>query len=107
MPAHLRFQSSPWATHHVVSRCIQGYGFLKPTQQIRKVKRGVFAYSANLFCRSLFGNLLNKYLAATLQRTLQRTILQRTHGGVGGRPGRLGLLPDCFGIFFSHSDSIS
>ena len=103
MPAHLRFQSVSWATHHVVSRCIQGYGFLKPSQQIRKITRGVFTYSADLFCRSLFGNLLNKYLAATLQRT----ILQRTHGGVGGRPGRLGLLPDCFGIFFSHSDSIS
>jgi hypothetical protein len=52
MPAHLRFQSSPWATHHVVSRCIQGYGFLKPTQQVRKVIRGIFAYSADLFCRS-------------------------------------------------------
>ena len=55
MPAHLRFQSSSWATHHVVSRCIQGYGFLKPTQQIRKVKRGVFAYSANLFSDRYLG----------------------------------------------------
>ena len=49
MPAHLRFQSISWATHHVVSRCIQGYGFLKPTQQVRKITRGVFAYSAHLF----------------------------------------------------------
>ena len=47
MPTHLRFQSSPWATHHIVSRCIQGYGFLKPTQQIRKITHGVFAYSAD------------------------------------------------------------
>ena len=62
MPAHLRFQSSSWATHHVVSRCIQGYGFLKPTQQIRKVTRGVFAYSADLFCQSLFGNLNTYHL---------------------------------------------
>jgi REP element-mobilizing transposase RayT len=49
MPAHLRFQSSSWATHHVVSRCIQGYGFLKPTQQIRKITRGVFSYSVDQF----------------------------------------------------------
>ena len=49
MPAHLRFPSSPWTTQHVVSRCIQGYAFLKPTQQIRKVTRGVFTYSADLF----------------------------------------------------------
>ena len=49
MPAHLRFQSSSWATHHVVSRCIQGYGFLKPIQQIRKITRGVFAYSADRY----------------------------------------------------------
>ena len=49
MPAHLRFQSSSWATPHVVSRCIQGYGFLKPIQQIRKITRGVFAYSADRY----------------------------------------------------------
>ena len=49
MPAHLRFQSGSWATHHVVSRCIQGYGFLKPTQQIRKITRGVFSYSVDQF----------------------------------------------------------
>ncbi len=45
MSAHLRFQSKSWATHHVVSRCIQGYGFLKPTRGIRAITRGVLAYS--------------------------------------------------------------
>ncbi len=45
MPAHLRFQSQDWATHHVVSRCIQGFGFLKPTREIRAITRGVLAYS--------------------------------------------------------------
>ena len=53
MPAHLRFQSSPWATHHIVSRCIQGYGFLKPTQKVRKVTQGVFAYSAHVFAKRI------------------------------------------------------
>ena len=45
MPAHLRYQSQTWATHHVVSRCIQGFGFLKPTREVRAITRGVLAYS--------------------------------------------------------------
>ena len=45
MPAHLRFQSKNWATHHIVSRCIQGFGFLKPSRKIRAITRGVLAYS--------------------------------------------------------------
>ena len=45
MPAHLRFQSQDWATHHVVSRCIQGFAFLKPTRDIRAISKGVLAYS--------------------------------------------------------------
>ena len=45
MPAHLRFQSQAWATHHVVSRCIQGFAFLKPTREIRAITKGVLAYS--------------------------------------------------------------
>ena len=45
MPAHLRFQSHSWATHHVVSRCIQGFSFLKPTREIRAITKGVLAYS--------------------------------------------------------------
>ena len=45
MPAHLRFQSQTWATHHVVSRCIQGYGFLKPKYTIKSLCKGVLAYA--------------------------------------------------------------
>ena len=45
MPAHLRFQSQAWATHHVVSRCIQGFAFLKPTREVRAITKGVLAYS--------------------------------------------------------------
>ena len=45
MPAHLRFQSQTWATHHVVSRCIQGFAFLKPTREIRATTKGVLAYA--------------------------------------------------------------
>ena len=45
MPAHLRFQSQTWATHHIVSRCLQGFGFLKPTRQVRAITKGVLAYS--------------------------------------------------------------
>ena len=45
MPAHLRFQSQSWATHHVVSRCIQGFAFLKPTREVRAITKGVLAYS--------------------------------------------------------------
>ena len=42
MPAHLRFQSHSWATHHVVSRCIQGFAFLKPTRIVKVITKGVF-----------------------------------------------------------------
>ena len=31
MPHHLRYQSAEWALHHVVSRCINGFSFLRPT----------------------------------------------------------------------------
>ena len=37
MPHHLRYQSQDWATHHITSRCIQGFSFLKPTSEIREV----------------------------------------------------------------------
>ena len=49
MPHHLRYQSQPWATHHVVSRCIRGFAFLKPTPEINAVIRGVFCYSLNKY----------------------------------------------------------
>ena len=49
MPSHLRFQSKPWATHHVVSRCLQGFAFLKPTRQIRAITKGVLGYTLNKY----------------------------------------------------------
>ena len=53
MPAHLRFQSQRWATHHVVSRCIQGFAFLKPTREIRAITKGVLAYSLEQYQNSI------------------------------------------------------
>ena len=49
MPAHLRFQSKPWATHHVVSRCIQGFAFLRPTKEVRAITKGVLGRSLDRF----------------------------------------------------------
>ena len=43
MPVHLRFQSHSLATHHVVSRCIQGFAFFKPTREVRAITKGVLA----------------------------------------------------------------
>lgn len=45
MPRHLRFQSKPWATHHITSRCLRGFSFLKPTPQIKAICAGTLAYS--------------------------------------------------------------
>ena len=45
MPHHLRYQSTAWATHHIVSRCIQGFGFLKPEPEIVAICKGVLGYS--------------------------------------------------------------
>ena len=45
MPRHLRYQSNSWSTHHVVSRMVQGYSFLKPTSEITAIVRGVLTYS--------------------------------------------------------------
>jgi REP element-mobilizing transposase RayT len=49
MPSHLRFQSQKWATHHVVSRCLQGFAFLKPTREIRAITKGVLGYALNKY----------------------------------------------------------
>ena len=49
MPRHLRFQSQPWATHHVTSRCFRGYAFLKPTPQIKSICAGTLAYSLKYY----------------------------------------------------------
>ena len=53
MARHLRYQSTDWATHHVVSRCIQGFGFLKPCKQIVNVCTGVLGYSLNQYQDSI------------------------------------------------------
>ena len=49
MPHHLRYQSQTWATHHIVSRCLQGFSFLKPTKETNAVIRGIFCFSIHSF----------------------------------------------------------
>lgn len=49
MPCHLRFQSQRWATQHVVSRCLQGFAFLKPTKEIRAITKGVLGYALSKY----------------------------------------------------------
>ena len=53
MAHHLRYQSASWATHHVVSRCIQGFSFLKPTKNTVTVCTGVLGYSLHKFKESI------------------------------------------------------
>ena len=45
MTHHLRYQSTIWATHHIVSRCIQGFGFLKSEPKIVAICKGVLGCS--------------------------------------------------------------
>ena len=49
MSHHLRYQSTPWATHHVTSRCIQGFAFLTPHDHIADICRGVLGYSLHVY----------------------------------------------------------
>ena len=49
MGYHLRYQSKSWATHHVVSRCIQGYSFLKPTPEVVAITAGVLGRSLHVY----------------------------------------------------------
>lgn len=49
MPSHLRFQSQKWATQHIVSRCLQGFAFLKPTKEIRTITKGVLGYALHKY----------------------------------------------------------
>ena len=49
MPHHLRYQSQTWATHHITSRCLQGFAFLKPTKEINAIISGVLCYSLNSY----------------------------------------------------------
>ena len=48
MTHHLRYQSTAWATHHIVSRCIQGFSFLKPEPKITAICKGVLGYSLHV-----------------------------------------------------------
>ena len=59
MGYHLRYQSKPWATHHVVSRCVNGYSFLKPTSDVVKVTVGVLGRALNVYshCIKLHHNV--------------------------------------------------
>ena len=45
MPRHLRFQSNPWSTHFITSRCTQGYGLLRPSAQVNKIIAGCLAHA--------------------------------------------------------------
>ena len=53
MPTYLRFQLQSWATHHVVSRCIQSYAFLKIMRKLRAITKGVLVYSLEQFKESI------------------------------------------------------
>lgn len=49
MGYRLRYQSKPWATHHVVSRCIQGYCLLKPTPEVLNRIAGVLGRALHMY----------------------------------------------------------
>jgi REP element-mobilizing transposase RayT len=49
MGYHLRYQSKPWATHHVVSRCVRGYSFLKPTPKVVSIISGVLGRALHMY----------------------------------------------------------
>jgi len=49
VPHQLRYQSQNWATHHITSRCIQGFSLLKPTKEITAIIRGVLSNSLHSY----------------------------------------------------------
>ena len=49
MGYHLRYQSRSWATHHVVSRCVRGYSFLKPTAEVVATTAGVLGRALHAY----------------------------------------------------------
>ena len=53
MPHHLRYQSSEWALHHVVSRCINGFSFLKPTPPIVQICTGVLGRALAMYAKRI------------------------------------------------------
>lgn len=49
MAYHLRYQGAEWALQHVVSRCINGYSFLKPTSEVALICAGVLGRSLYMY----------------------------------------------------------
>jgi REP element-mobilizing transposase RayT len=45
MPRHLRYQSTPWSTHFITSRCTQGYSLLRPSPQANSIIAGCLAHA--------------------------------------------------------------
>lgn len=45
MPRHLRYQSAPWSTHFITTRCTQGYSLLRPSPQANKLIAGCLAHA--------------------------------------------------------------
>jgi REP element-mobilizing transposase RayT len=48
MPRHLRYQSTPWATHLVTTRCTEGRALLSPTPALNAIIAGCLARSLEL-----------------------------------------------------------
>ena len=53
MPHHLRYQSAEWALHHVVSRCINGFSFLRPTPAIVQICKGVLGRALAMYSKRI------------------------------------------------------
>ena len=53
MPHHLRYQSAEWALHHVVSRCINGFSFLKPTPATVQICKGVLGRALAMYSKRI------------------------------------------------------
>ena len=41
MPYHIRYQPEEWMTHHITTRCLEGFLFLKPKPEITSLVLGV------------------------------------------------------------------
>lgn len=53
MPHHLRYQNAEWALHHVVSRCINGFSFLRPTPAIVQICKGVLGRALVMYSKRI------------------------------------------------------
>ena len=49
MAYHLRYQRSEWALRHVVSRCLNGYSFLRPAPEVVQICAGVLGRSLSMY----------------------------------------------------------